>query len=377
MVLRFLGFEIGSESESHSECNAHIHRLESEKSEKEHEIDRLDRVYTLKHAEELKHAEREFARVHDAYVGLERDHDVVRLRIQENEHTIQKYRQENQRFRDEIEEYKERTRSEPEASNKEASEAHAENSEILYSPTPVNELSQFSPALHVLDTAAMSSPGTPDISSGTPASRLWPPGTWQPQTESMMGDSDDSDDEGPWDHDITLRPGGHDLGIKNAPGEQGRQTDTPNFSSSQQGLMFDFKPNGPGLGISKPIIDVDDTTSSPPKLSISKPMTIIDNSPSSPPKLGISKLRNMINIKPSNPGLSISQSMPLVDNTHSARPKLIISKIMTTINYEPEVLGISTGEPVTTVDNTPGNAVVTPRPDKHPINKNPSRWEWL
>ncbi|KAL8911795.1 MAG: hypothetical protein Q9171_003063 [Xanthocarpia ochracea] len=434
--IRSMRLEKGSESKSHSDCNAHIHRLKSEKSKKEQEIVRLNRFYTLKHAEELRHAEREFAPVQDAYIGLERDLDGVRLRIRGDEHTIEEYRRENQRLRDEIEKYKKKIWGEPEATNKEGSEVHAENPEILYSPTPVNELSQFSPALNVLDTAAMSSPGTPDISSGTPASRLWPPGTWQPQTESTMGDSGDSEDEGPWDHDITLRAKSHDLGIKNALGdmcEQGTQTDTPNFSTSQQGLIFHFKPNSPGLGISKPmiivdnapssppklsiskvmtivdntpsspseldtsklgdivgfrpdnagfsiskpIIGVDDSPSSPPKLSISKLMTIIDHTPSSPSKLGISKLRNIIDIKPDNPGLSISKSMPLVDNTQSAPPKLDISKIVTIINCEPEVRGISTGEPVTTVDNTPGSAVVTCRPDKHPINKNPSRWEWL
>ncbi|KAL8658160.1 MAG: hypothetical protein Q9226_001210, partial [Calogaya cf. arnoldii] len=339
----------------HHDCRTKIQRLESEKKQ---EIDGLHRHYTLAHAEDAKRVQQEMEGLQDASAGLSQDLDRVQQRVQEHEQTIENLQQENQRLQSEIDDQKKEAAAELCTTNKTSVEPDADERHFLSSHTRGNELSQFSPAL--------SRPGTPESS----------PGPWRPQTESMMGDSDDGDDEG-------HRPDtqNHGLGIANGSREmhdQGTQTSTPpstpKLNFSKIATIVDCKPNSPKLSISKPMTifhntpspapflalsgpgSTDEVKPSRPKLSISKPVTIINTAPSPPVKLGFSKLKTVVDIAPSAPGLSISEA---VDEPQSKAPKLGISEI------------------VTVIDSAPSNAVIISTPEEQTGQNRRPRWSWL
>ncbi|KAI4267649.1 MAG: hypothetical protein L6R38_008155 [Xanthoria sp. 2 TBL-2021] len=375
--MKSMTLEKANGSEDHRDCKTEIQRLEAEKKQ---EIDKLHRHYTIKHAEQAKHVEQEFVRVQEAQVELFQDLDKVRLRVQEDEHTINKLQQENRRLQSEVEDHKKIAAASLNTTGKGSVEPDTDKRQFLSSPSRGNELSEFSPASS--------------------------PGPWRPQTESMMGDTDDSDDEGhhpntlsytgpvtvinfepsdgPSDHDIaTSKPVSYGLGIANVLCEtydQGTQTITPSsspkFGISKIATIVDCKPHSPELSVSKPMIAVDTTPSSPPRLSISKPMTVINTTPSSPPKLDISKVSTIMDTKPSGPELSIGKPLSSVNETPSSPPKLRISKPMTIINntpspipklgisepgltveFKPNSPKLSISKPITIVDNTPSSPI--------------------
>lgn len=375
--MKSMTLEKANGSDDHRDWKTEIQRLEAEK---EQEINKLHRHYTIKHAEQDKHAEQEFVRVQEAQVGLFQDLDKVRLRVQEDEHTINKLQQENRRLQSEVEDHKKKAATSLNTTGKGSVEPDTDKRQFLSSPSRGNELSEFSPASS--------------------------PGPWRPQTESIMGDTDDSDDEGhhpntlsytgpvtvinfepsdgPSDHDIaTSKPVSYALGIANVLCEtydQGTQTITPSsspkFGISKIATIVDCKSHSPELSVSKPMIAVDTTPSSPPRLSMSKTMTVINNTPSSAPKLDISKVSTIMDTKPSGPELSIGKPMSTVNETPSSLPKLRISKPMTIINntpsptsklgisepgstveFKPNSPKLSISKPITIVDNTPSSPI--------------------
>ncbi|KAL8767818.1 MAG: hypothetical protein Q9209_005812 [Squamulea sp. 1 TL-2023] len=389
----------GSASESHSDCNAQIQRLKSDKTEKEHEIEKLKGSYTVQHAEEINHAEQQYMLAQEAEIGLRHDIDMVRLRVQEHEQTIGKLRQENRQLRDEVEEFRKMAKTEPGTAEKAAAKADAEDGNLLSSPRRGNELSEFSPCLPV--------PETPEPSPEPSASHPWPPGQWRPQTESMMGDSDGSDssedggertvtlsisdpvtlvnfqpsDGSPGHNFATSKPVEHGLGIMDVSVEmcdQGTQTNTPlsppKLGLSQLRTILDFKPNSPALSINGPVTVLESTPTLPPKLGnsepttivnqvpllptkleISKPVTVIDHTPSSHPELGMSILRTVVNFKPNSPEFNTSKPPTTVDQSSLLPPKLSFSKLWTVVDLKPNMPKLSTSEPVTIVDNMPSS----------------------
>ncbi|KAI4110790.1 MAG: hypothetical protein LQ339_001066 [Xanthoria mediterranea] len=388
-------------SEDHRDCKTKIQRLESEKKE---EIEKLHRHYTIKHAEHARHVEQEFAHLEEAQVGLSQDLHKVRLRVQEDEHTINNLQEENRRLHSEIEDHEKKLAIKLNATDKGPVEPDTEKGQFLSSPARDNELSEFSPAL--------SRPGTPASS----------PGQWRPQTESMMGDSADEGhhpdrlsytgpvtviniepSEGPSDHGLaTSQPVNYGLGIANVPCEthdSGTQTIThspsPKLGLSKIATIVDYEPRscelsiskvstimdtkskGPELSSSKPTSTANETPSSPRKLSLSKPVTIVNNPPSLPIQLGFSKLKTVMNVPPSAPGLGISKPTSPDYPTQSSAQKLESSKIVTVIDSAPSVPQPSISKHVVMIDNTPSNAIVIALPDKQPSQKSLSRWRWL
>ncbi|KAL8776820.1 MAG: hypothetical protein Q9213_008119 [Squamulea squamosa] len=401
--MKSMRLEKGSESESHSDCNAQIQRLKSENTEQEQEIRKLKGSYTVRHAEEIEQAEQQYMLAQEAEIGLRHDIDMVRLRVQEHEQTIDKLQQENRRLRDGVEVCKKKattetaTMTEPDMTEKASVEAVAEDRNLLASSLRVNELSEFSPCLSV--------PETPESSPEPSVSHLWPSRPWRPQTESMMGDSDDGNDsehggehtvtlslsdpvtiakfqpsDGSLGHDYTiLNPVGHGLGITDVSPEmcdQGTQTDMrsspPNLGFSKFRTILEFKPNSPALSISKPATVFESTPTSPPKLGISKPATIvnhvpssplqlgfsnpvavIDHTPSSPPKLSTSILETVSDFKPNSPKLNISKPLTMVDQSRSSSPKRILSKVGTVIDFKPNSPDSCIDKPMKAVTETP------------------------
>ncbi|KAI4233237.1 MAG: hypothetical protein LQ349_004537 [Xanthoria aureola] len=407
-------------SEDHRDCKTEIQRLESEKKE---EIDKLHRHYTIKHAEHARHVQQEFVHVEEAQVGLCQELNKVRLRVQEDEHTINKLQEENRRLHSEVEDQEQKLATKLNATDKGPVEPDTEKGQFLSSLARDNELSEFSPAL--------SRPGTPASS----------PGQWRPQTDSMMGDSADEGhhpdrlsytgpvtviniepSEGPSDHGLaTSQPVNYGLGIANVPCEthdSGTQTithspspkhglskiativdyeprsseltvsnamtvlnntpsSTPKLSISKVSTIMDTKPKGPELSNSKPTSTANETPSSPPKLGISKPVTIVNSPPSLPIQLGFSTLKTVINVPPSAPGLGISKPTSPDHTTQSTAQKLESSKIVTVIDSAPSIPKPSISKHLVMIDNTPSNAIVIALPDKQPRPKSLSRWRWL
>ncbi|KAL8667552.1 MAG: hypothetical protein Q9168_007233 [Polycauliona sp. 1 TL-2023] len=306
-------------TEDHRDCNAKLRRLEAEKKQ---EMDELETQHKLQLAEHAEATKEEFSRLQAISDDVGKDIDKLRLQVQDDEHTIRHLRQGNRQLESEAADYKKLA-------------------------TRGNELSDFSPAIS---------------RSVTPAS---PPGPWRPQTESMMGDSDDSDDEGQRpvkldyfgprtvanfepsdgssDHKTaTSTAAGKGLGIADVSLEmydQGTQTDGPpssaGLSNSQTTSIGDFTSTSSGLSISKPMVIVNTIPSSPPKSSISNSMTVMDNTRSSSPRLGISKVSTIIDTKPSGTEFSMSQPMSIVNETPSPPQKLGISKPVTIIDHSP------------------------------------------
>ncbi|KAL8851169.1 MAG: hypothetical protein Q9221_003889 [Calogaya cf. arnoldii] len=358
----------------HHDCRTEIQRL---KSEKKQEIDELHRHYALTHAEDARRVQQEMEGLQEASTGLSLDLYRVQQRVQEHEQTIEKLQQENQRLQSEIDDPKKEAAAGLYTTNKTSVEPDADERHFLSSHTRHNELSEFSPAL--------SRPGTPECG----------PGPWRPQTESMMGDSDDGDDEG-------HRPDTQNLGLGIANGsremcDQGTQTSTPpstpNLSFSKIATIVDYKPNSPKLSISKPMTIFHDTPSpapflgisgpgptdeskpNRPKLSISKPVTIINTAPSSPIKLSISEPVIIINTAPSPPvKLGFSKLKTVVDIAPSA-PELSISGAVDEPQSKAPKLGIS--EIVTIIDSAPSNAVIISTPEEQPSQNRLPRWRWL
>lgn len=351
-------------SEDHRDCKTEIQRLKSEKKE---EIEKLHRHYTIKHAERARHAEQELAHVQEVQVELCQDLEKVRLRVQEDEHTINNLQEENRRLHSEVEDHEKILATKLNATDKGPVETDTEKGQFLSSPARDNELSEFSPALS---------------RQGTPASS---PGQWRPQTESMMGDSADEGhhparlsytgpvtviniepSEGPSDHGLaTSQPVNYGLGIAHVPREthdSGTQTITHSPS--------------PRLGLSK-IATIVDSEPRSSELSVSNAMTVIDHTPSSTPKLGFSKSKTVINVPPSAPGLGSSKPTSPDHTTQSTAQKLESSKIVTVIDSAPGIPKPSISKHLVMIDNTPSNAIVIALPDKQPRPKSLSRWRWL
>ncbi|KAL8835733.1 MAG: hypothetical protein Q9176_006742 [Flavoplaca citrina] len=349
--IRSMKLEKESGEESHHDCNAQIRRLEFEK---EQEIERVHRHYTLTHAEQAKHVEKELLRVQEAQLGLFQDLDKVQLRVQEDELTINKLDQENRRLQIEVEDNEKEARTRLSHVKTQWAEADTDGHQLLSSHIPGNELSQFSPAY---------SRQTSPESSQEP---------WRPQTESMMGDTADSDDEGRHPTTLSYRapqtfihfePSGgrsekarnNGLGVANVLCEtydQGTQTSTP--------------PSSPIWGLSK-IPAVVEYEPKSPELGVSEPVVIVHNTPSSPPKLGLSKVSTVMNSKPSGPELSSSKPISTISETQTSLPKLSISlspspttqlgpsEPMSVVESKPKSPKLSISKLATIVDNPPSS----------------------
>ncbi|KAL8901727.1 MAG: hypothetical protein Q9192_000414 [Flavoplaca navasiana] len=325
-------------AESHHDCNAQIQRLEFEK---EQEIEKVHRHYTLTHAEQAKHVEKELLRVQEAQLGLFQDLDKVQLRVQEDELTINKLEQENRRLQIEVEDNEKEARTRLSHVKTQWAEAETDDHQLLSSHIRGNELSQFSPAYS---------------RQTSPASSQEP---WRPQTESMMGDTADSDDEGR--HPTTLSYRAPQTLIHFEP-SGGRSEEARNnglgianvlCENYDQGTQTSKPPSSPKWGLSK-IATVVDYEPKSPELGVSEPVVIVHTTPSSPPKLGLSKVSTVMNSKPCGPELSSSKLISTINETQSSLPKLSISKLKTGINLSlsPKTqLGPS--EPMSVVESKP------------------------
>ncbi|KAI4275789.1 MAG: hypothetical protein LQ337_002950 [Flavoplaca oasis] len=415
--IKSMKLEKESGAESHHDCNAQIRRLEFEK---EQEIEKVQRHYTLTHAEQAKHVEKELLRVQEAQSGLFQDLDKVQLRVQEDELTINKLEQENRRLQIEVEDNEKEARTRLSHVKTQWAEADTDGHQLLSSHIRGNELSQFSPAY---------SPQTSRASSQEP---------WRPQTESMIGDTADSD-EGR--HPTTLsyraprtlihfepsagrseQPGNNGLGVANVLCEnydQGTQTSrppsSPKWGLSKIATVIEYKPRSSELGVSEPVVIMHTTPSSPPnlglsrvstvmnskpsgpELSSSKPISTIDETQSSLPQLSISKLKTSINLspssttqlgpsepmsvvesKPKSPKLSISKLATIVDNPPSSPAGLDFSRLETVIELPPSAVELKVNDIVEktqpTVPKLNISNIVT---DQKLMEKSPPRWRWL
>ncbi|KAL8998108.1 MAG: hypothetical protein Q9169_002801 [Polycauliona sp. 2 TL-2023] len=383
--IKSIKLEKSSGPADHRDCIAKQQRLEYEKTQG---INDMERQCKLELAEVASRTEEELKCLLKAQEGLPQDIDKLQLRIHEHEQTIRKLQQENRQLQSKVEDHKQNDVVGSNPREKQSVDVDTQNPDFLSSTIPNNELSDFSPAMSHLATPA--------------SSPRFIPGEWRPQTASMMGDSDDGDDEGQrpvtWshtgprtiasfepsdgysDHDITpSQPVGQGLGLPNMSFEscdQGTQTDTTPLSAesgkSQVATICDSGFITPKLSISKPMVIVDTAPSLPPKLNISKLMTVMNDEPSSPPKLDVSKVLTIMDTKPSGTESSMSKPTSTVNETLSSPPKLSISKPTTIINDTPSStpqLGLpeprslddsksnnpklSIRKPVTIVDNSP------------------------
>ena len=336
--IRSMKVEKESGEESHHDCNAQIRRLEFEK---EQEIERVHRHYTLTHAEQAKHVEKELLRVQEARLGLFQDLDKVQLRVQEDELNINKLERENRRLQIEVEDNEKEARTRLSHVKTQWAEADTNGHQLLSSHIRSNELSQFSPAY---------SPQTSSASSQEP---------WRPQTESMMGDTADSDDEGR--HPTTLSYRAPQTFIHFEPSE-GRSEKAGNnglgvanvlYETYDLGTQTSTPPSSPKWGLSK-IAAVVEYEPKSPELGVSEPVVTVHTTPSSPQKLGLSKVSTVMNSKPGGPELSNSKTISTINETQSSLPKLSISKLKTSISLSPSpTTQLGPSEPMSVVESKP------------------------
>ncbi|KAL8725627.1 MAG: hypothetical protein Q9166_007237 [cf. Caloplaca sp. 2 TL-2023] len=320
---------------------AQNHRL---KAENEKVVKDLHEFYARKHAAEEKEVNKELENLANVKAGLDAEYGKLQERILGDKKIIEECNQEIQLLKEEVDEYKKREMAKAAITKEKATEANIENPGPPSSINPGNELMRFSPA-----------PSPPPSSLG--------PYQWRPQTESMMGDSGDEDDEGRRPSTpslmspITLfvqEPLEYKIPIPKSTSNQGTQTDaasSPKLEfapSSLANVGLSDAPSGDDKPMMKDACDQGTQYSPPPSpLMLSIPPLTFPNlgSPDEPSS-------------DSNSGLKPSK--PTCDQgIQTDTPKLNISETNSLVNF------------------TPSSAVLPPPPDKRSIKEQfPRRWLW-